>query len=655
MIKVLNRLVLLVLTFIVLAATAAQAQTWAGINYSQEELAIWRQRMAGATDVNYSVDGADGTPGDWGRIKQYADDYLANPTANLWQGSATQGANYPTYEGVKLQQAAFCYLLFKNSNPTLANQYAAAVRTGLLQQITITAANISLWNMANTNENGVNESRWITRLVVATDYMKDYLSVADKTLLNTWFTAQATFMAAQVHGNGPSQCFPQRLNNNYTVVSLDAKPAGETYGKYLSGEYPDGYLYTHRNADGTLGNRISHLATHWNNRNADKMNMVGMVGYLTSNANLIFQAKLYAKEFIKYSVYPDGTMGEYERNNDYSIPQQGMAYGAVNMWQVIMLADAGARKGDMEMYNYSTTAGLHGTEVPTGGTAKSLRTTVDKYCHNIQANPAIYYLSVTPNNRLDSYGEVANIELMWDALFSIPNKYWQSNYITSIYTRSAPNMRPYPISGTNVSSAASVWYPWGGTGAEFPGVLFQNGQMEKLVNPYAATVTVAVPDGLRVPYVLQRCSRFIWNSAMGAITYNLRYKPTSSSTWVTINALPYTWVDTKALSPAIVYEWQVQAVGYSISSAWSPSSYLATPASCSGSSKIVREQWNNQTGYYVWQTASLPFSKGTAPTSTSNLTALEKSTTGGTNYVTRTRGFVCAPQTGTYYFLGQRR
>lgn len=601
--------------------------------------------MNGASDVNYQNDMPNGLPGDWARIKQYADEYVANPTANLWQGSTVQGTNYPVYEGVKLQQAAFCYLMYKDTDLAAANKYAAAVRLGLLQQITITAANISLWNLATVGENGVNESRWITRLVMATDYIKDYLSVADKTLLNTWFLAQATFMANHIQAGGIGQSFPRRLYNDYTVVGRDAKPTGESYGIYVPGKYPDGFEYTHVNANGSLGNKISQLAIWWNNRNADKANMIGMVGHLLNNSNLIFQAKQYAKEWLKYSVYPDGTMGEYQRNGDYNIPQQGMSYGAVNMWQYIMLADACARKGDMELYNYSTSEGLHGT----AGGPKTLRLTVEKYCKNMQANPAIYCLNTNINNRLDSYGEAANVELMWDVLFSIPNKLWQSNYITSIYTRTAPGVRPYPTSGTGVASAAQVWYPWGGTGAEYPGVLFQNGQMESLIRPYATTVTVDVPVDLRIPYVLQRCTRFIWDQAIGAIKYNLRYRPTASTTWTTLSALPYTWIDTKALTPGTAYEWQVQSVGVTITSAWSPSSYFSTPAACSGGTGIVREQWNNQTGYYVWQSASLPFAR--TASSKGTISTLEMSAnTGASNYVSRTRGFVCAPQTGAYTF-----
>ncbi len=606
--------------------------------------------MAGANDVNYATAGDNGTPGDWARIKQYADEYLANPTANLWQGSATQGDNYPVYEGIKLQQAAFCYLLMRESNATLANQYAAAVRNGLMQQITIRNADIAAWwNLNNTNEDGVNESRFYTRLTIAADYVKDYLAAADKAAIDAYLLRQANFMAAQIQSMGPGKNFPRRLFDDYTTVSADAKPGGESYGIWPRGNYPDGFQYTHVNANGTLGNRISYLALDWNNRNADKATFVGVAGYYLNNTSLIFQAKQYTKEWIRYSVYPDGTQGEYERNGDYTLPQQGMAYSAINLWQAILLADMGARRGDFEIYNYQTREGLHGTQVPTGGAPKTLRLAVEKYCHNIQANPAIYDRTVTANQRLDSYGEVANVELVWDVLFSVPNKFWKSDYITSIYTRTAPGVRPYPTNGTGVSSAARVWYPWGGTGAEMPGVLFQNGQMEHLVDAYAATASLEVASGLSVPFTLQRTTQLRWRHTRGAVRYNVRYRATSTTTWTSVNNVLFTWMDLNGLVPNTQYEWQVQAVGAATTAAWSASAFFATPASCTGQSRIVRELWSNQTNYFIWQTDRLPFAS--APTSTSNLTSLEGATnTGGTNYAVRTRGFVCAPQTGAYTF-----
>jgi|GEM_PF-3859861 len=625
--------------------SSVKAQTDLGIMYSEEELAIWRQRSNGATAVDYKTTGADGTPGDFDRIKGYADAFLANPSASLWKGTTVPGDNYPIYEGINLQQAAFCYQIYKKSNPTLANRYAAAARTALLQQIAMPNTDVSKWVLATVFQTGVNESRWITRLVFATDYLSSYLSAADKTTLNTWFLNQANFMAAHIQNREVGQCFPRRLQNDYTVVGRDAKPAGELYGKFKPGNtYGDGFIYSHVNANGSLGNRISFLSTWWNNRNADKVTMIGMVGLYLNNNNLIFQAKQYAKEWLKYSVYPDGTMGEYERNGNYNLPQQGMSYSAINIWQYILLAEGTARRGDTELYTYTTSVGMHGTE---GGT-KSLRLVVEKYCKNVQGNPAIYFDNVTANNRIDSYGEAANIELMWDALFAVPNKYWQSTYITSIYTRTAPGLRPYPKAPVGVASAAMVWFPWGGSGAEMPGVLLMAGQLERDLRVYNATSVVDVPTNLRVPFVLQTSTQFIWDHAVGTVAYNVRYRPINTATWVTLSNLLNTYTGTIPLEPALVYEWQVQGVGATISSAWSELSFTTTPTACTGNSTIARELRPNQTGYFLWQTSSLPLS--TAPASTRNLTTLEATGTGTSNYFTRTRGFVCTPASGTYTF-----
>jgi hypothetical protein len=623
------------------------AQTRLGIHYSAEELAIWRQRAKATTEIDYATNGdvSIGSPGDWARIKGYADEFLANPNSNLWQGSTSQGDNYPMYEGIKLQCAAFAYQIFRESDPTLANRYAAAVRTGLLAQIAIPRTNISLWNAATVNEDGVFESKWITRLAIATDYMSPYLSAADKTTLNAWFLAQANFMANHIQASAIGQCFPRRLQNDYTVVGRDAKPTGETYGIWITGNYADRYCYTHVNANGSLGNRISQLAIHWNNRRSDKVIMYGTVGVLLNNSNLVFQAKQYWKEWLKYSVYPDGTQGEYQRNGDYRLPQQGMGYGAINQWGYIQLADALARKGDMELYNYSTSEGIHGTQ----GGQKTLQLTCEKYCKNIQSSPAIYYKNTADTNKLDGYGESRNIELAWEALFSVPNKLWKSAYIKSIYTRTAPNLPDYPVAPRGISSAASVWYPWGGCGAEWPGVMLMAAQLEEQTMAYSQTPVCRAPENLRIPFALQRSTRFIWDQAIGALKYNLRFKANGSSTWITKNNLLDTWFDTQELTPATQYEWQVQSVGQTMTSTWASATFVTTPAACTGQSRMTREIWTNVSGLYLFQTSLLPFDRR-APNSTTTITSLEAPTNISDRYAARMRGFICAPSTGSYKF-----
>lgn len=82
-----------------------------------------------------------------------------------------------------------------------------------------------------------------------------------------------------------------------------------------------------------------------------------------------------------------------------------------------------------------------------------------------------------------------------------------------------------------------------------------------------------------------------------------------------------------------------------VSSAVSISVGSSPPPTCAASGSISREFWSNVTGSSV---SSIPLT--TSPTGTGTLSIFEGPVNFGDNYGTRIRGYICAPQTGDYYF-----
>ncbi|RYY20127.1 MAG: T9SS type A sorting domain-containing protein, partial [Sphingobacteriaceae bacterium] len=74
-------------------------------------------------------------------------------------------------------------------------------------------------------------------------------------------------------------------------------------------------------------------------------------------------------------------------------------------------------------------------------------------------------------------------------------------------------------------------------------------------------------------------------------------------------------------------------------------SFTVAPAGCTATGTILREEWRNVPGNNISD-----FSFQTTPTSTSQLTAFEGPSNIGDNYASRIRGYICAPQTGSYVF-----
>jgi|GEM_PF-5462416 len=175
-----------------------------GLHYTPEELIVGRQRAgstATANTTNYPVSGDVqlNSPGDWTRIINGANAFKANSSSSIWQGTPTPGQVSPDKEGITLEAAAFAYLIYKDSNPALAGEYATAVKNALLTQIGIANANIGNWNYSTIpdKELGYFESRWLVRLLFAYDYIKATVTdQAQRNSLNTWFRNAGVVMMA---------------------------------------------------------------------------------------------------------------------------------------------------------------------------------------------------------------------------------------------------------------------------------------------------------------------------------------------------------------------------------------------------------------------------------------------------------------------------
>lgn len=569
----------------VLFLSLAHLASGQGLHYTPQELAVWRQRAVSGP-YKTAGDAGTNTPADWSRIQQFADDFRASPldTGNtsaealdIWTGYRYQYdslGQYPIWQGIKMAAAGFKYLLSGDTS------YGQAVRRTLLAQVRFThpvniGYNVATWpvpsngNVNPTNESGAKECVWLSRLLFSYDYTKDLFSPAEQDEIETYFRNSAWYFANRIHGV-LVQNFPNRLQNNYTTKVYAAAPGGVIYWNppvYAPAQYPrhqvwgDGYVYTHRNEDGSLGNKIPRIAYYYNNRVFEKMHFIGLCGLETGDTLLTWHAKQAAREFIRYSVFPDGTYGEYERNGDYGNPNQGaFQYGCINLQSIVMLADALARKGDFSIYQFSTTDGVHGTQVPAGGQPKSLLTVLTRMASNALGSPGQYWGNVAPLNRIDINNENTNTtytinHVTWDYLLASANKYYQSSYLKNVYLRRANGAVPYPT--TNLTSAGKVWVPWSGTGAEYPGYLFMFGQMET-TNAYDAPCLA--PTGLAAGSITTTGAQLSWTASTAASAgYRVEYKPTSGSNWTARQTSTAT-MSLSGLTPATAYQVRIKSL-----------------------------------------------------------------------------------------------
>ena len=189
------------------------------------------------------------------------------------------------------------------------------------------------------------------------------------------------------------------------------------------------------------------------------------IGVLVNNQTLVNEAKRYVKEWVRYSVWPDGSQGEYLRNGNYCAANAGVIYGAHNAQTGVLLAEVLARRGDFELYQYSTAWGLYGTGVSETETsvppASPMKTILDAVRTHLQLvdGKLDWYLyegfrtqqSPRAITHLDGITEFSQWGMMhtYHELSYLPaNRYYGSSLVRGVILRDPPEAHP-PFPGTD--------------------------------------------------------------------------------------------------------------------------------------------------------------------------------------------------------------
>lgn len=429
---------------------------WNGVFYTEQELAIWRQR-AQAGPYKTNGDAGVNTPGDWTRIKKGADELLNGVNDPLWKGAVSGPTNEPATRHDRVRDAAFVYLI------TGEEKYAKKVVEFLMVQVT--DPTVQWPGRQLVGDQGLFfTAGWMVKLLNAYSYVKNVATPNQQATIEKWFKEGADYFAKNVQ-HDLSKNFPDRLNENYSVKSNRA----------LNADYRE--KWTWHDGKGAKHNQIPVIAYWYNNRRAVMVGYVGFAGAYFQNAEWTHHAKVFFKEMLKFSTFPDGTMGEYERNGDRGLPIVGKIYSSYNIEMFVLVADALARTGDFELYEYQTSEGMFGTE----GGNKSLKLLIKTFYD--QANELVdrYTLFEGKYYRLNLINPLdQNRHWVNDIWFVKANLYYKDDYFKKSYTRTFSTSKPYPAS--RWGTAGPVVYPWSGTSGIMPGYLFMYGGIEDKVD-----------------------------------------------------------------------------------------------------------------------------------------------------------------------------
>ena len=467
-----------VLAFVFSVSVLSNTLLGGGLIWSDAHLAEWRDR-ANNGPYKSAGDSFDPLiPGEWDRIVLEKTTFAADPTVDRRQTyEDIQDNGFAITEHKKMVSAAFYSLVKEDS--TLAGTVkdelmwhaTRAGTAGVGQQISPT------YYLKTDSGNWWN-SGWMLRMVSCADFVKDAFSTAERTTFNAWISDWAHCVESSIH-NELDGNFPDRYNRKY------AEPTG--WGATWDG----GYAY--KDSSGVLHNPIYTVGKYYNNRRHTPMQFVGLASIFLNDATLKDRAKLYFEEWIRFSVYPDGSTAEFERNGDWGNPQAGHVYNAYNLASAVLVAEALRLEGDSSLYNYSTTDGFFGTECTTEP-AKNIKLVVDTYL-DLNDGVKLWYKdsgSVIDADRIDNTNNEQWVNEIWFA--PAGNRYWNDDRIRSGYRRETAGSIAY---SSPIGWAGSYGLPWNGVQASWPSSLFMFADMEDVgTGTVTPPVEPPVTDGL---------------------------------------------------------------------------------------------------------------------------------------------------------------
>ncbi len=434
-----------------------------GLHFTQAELEAWRMRTRHGP---YRATGDVGphSPGDWLRILDNANSFLDNPEQAWWPtAQRTGGCIEPDFENPPLtgsdnmRDAAFVYLLVGG------DVYRDAVKAALLRLVDNPELDLSdrkTWCNGRLADSSFLVAQWFLRNLFIYDYLgTESFTPTEQVAVEAWIKGAANFFLEEVE-DSLDRLFVDRLNRDYRLTDVARAACNEV---------------THLG-----GHRICALQRYYNNRRASQIQFVGIAGIYFDEQGWIEAAKQNFREWLRFSVYPDGMMGEYGRWEP-RLPDLGWAYAANIVATMITLAEHLARIGDTSLFEFRTDEGALGTE----GGEKSLLLTIKMLGAHVDGSVTHFGTDQPRYNNddrflIDSVHEESGWRGLHDILVAHSNLYYQDRYIYEMYTRTGDSMPPYPEEPAQ-NGPRKVWSgDWG----LYPGLLFMYGGLEGVVWPY---------------------------------------------------------------------------------------------------------------------------------------------------------------------------
>jgi hypothetical protein len=349
--------------------------------YSPADIARYRLSMSGVGPyftVGDAGHGGPHSPDDGERSVKLATDFLSNPQESYWiqpDLPFTEGDPWPDDMAyVRPMHAAWVYMTVPG-HPN-RDDLQSEVKALLLHHAKHPSHDFSNPEHYTINYPGYvpspifSHSAWVTRLIKARDMLgREGFTESENETLDQWLFDYANWAFKWLHHEAYVKIFPGRELRDYSRINRSADASRRSYdGGPLIGSLAMAYTNRHAAVASTASLAANYLKFH------------GFVAPVSGGPpygrfsidELLLHSRLFVEETIRFSVYPEGLQGDFERG-DLSVhatatPQLGWSYSSNVLANLVEIAEYHGRRGDMSVWDYETIAGFDGTAgAPTAG------------------------------------------------------------------------------------------------------------------------------------------------------------------------------------------------------------------------------------------------------------------------------------------------
>jgi hypothetical protein len=354
--------------------------------YSEAEIAEYVSRMSGAGPYYSAGDVSPNSPGDGARAVKRANTFLQNPSASYWvqpvpMVPTTSGPIEPHgEENQRFLQAAWVYMTEAAAVPE-ADRVAMRNEVKKLLLATAQHSNHDYWDASkwdvrypgSATNPFFSHAEWMVRLMKARDMLgRDAFTEAENQIWDQWLHGYANYVFRWFHTEATniSSKNDNRLSRDYSTPGAryfeDSSEGFDGSGPRMRGAGD----YTNRHATilmaaSLAANYIKHF-----DYVPGKLPAVPSYGVWTVD-QLVDQSRLFSEELLIASWYPVGMQHDFGRGSSGS-PTVGWSYSINVVNTAMMSALYHAKRGDMSLWEFGTTAGFRssaGSPAANGGGA----------------------------------------------------------------------------------------------------------------------------------------------------------------------------------------------------------------------------------------------------------------------------------------------